>query len=153
VEGYRAAPDAKVAFQTLAGSLTEDERYEELRAVLEAHRERHADDPWLAYYRGQIHVHDKAWDKAVAAFGEAMNLAPKELRGTFSWQYNFAMYKAGRANRAYMESETRDRTFTQLADLFAEDKKGVELEALIETHRSLAIADPVVLYNHALAKV
>src|SRR5262249_7360353 len=77
LEGYRAAPDAKEAFQMLAEDLLEQADPKGLRQLIEAHRARHPDDTWLALYTGELHVRDGAWDKAAQAFREGLQQAPE----------------------------------------------------------------------------
>src|SRR5262249_44694849 len=131
LEGYEAAPDAGEAFHQLAGGLLEDDHWDDLRRLLESHRRDHADDPWLAYYQSKVHQHDKAWDKAAKVLGEALKREPEDARDTLETSYVFALYKTGHWERAYAEIEPHDQTFTHLANLMANDKKGVELEALV----------------------
>jgi predicted Zn-dependent protease len=153
LEGYQAAPDAAAAFQQLAESLLESDRWDDLRGLLEAHCRGHADDPWLAYYQAEVHRHDEAWDKMAAVLGEALKGEPKDADDSIRPNYVFALYKMGRWERAYAEIEPRDETFTQLANLMIQDKKRVELEALIGLHRPHAGDDPDLLYYDARSKV
>jgi predicted Zn-dependent protease len=153
LEGYRAVPDAEKAFQILAGELLEQDDLHNLRQLVELHRVKYAGNPWLAYYQGEIHLADKAWDKAAQAFGEGMKKAPKDFLDTLRARLVFSRYEAGQALRAYAETEPHDKIFTQLADLLAADKKGAELEALIQAHRMHAGNGPDLFYYESLAKV
>jgi predicted Zn-dependent protease len=154
VEGYQAAPDAKKAFQFAAEELLEQERAEELPRLIAAHRQREPADPWLDYYQAEVFFEEKAWDKAAAALAEGLKKAAPDEQQGFRRQYVYAMYKASRGMQAYQESPERDRTFVQLADLLAGDKKGGELENLIAAHRRLAApTDPEPIFYNSLAKV
>ncbi|HWG44368.1 MAG TPA: tetratricopeptide repeat protein [Gemmataceae bacterium] len=153
LEGYQAAPDAKKAFRTVAGDLLEQGHWEELRRLVEAHRKRHAEDSWLAYYQGEIHGEEQAWDKAAQVLGAGMKQAPKEVRASLRRQFVYAMYKAGRGLSSYAEAESPNENFTQLADLLAADKKGAELETLIQTHRRQVGDSPDLIYQESRAKL
>jgi predicted Zn-dependent protease len=153
LEGYRAAPDAEQAFEILAEDLQEQDRRDDLRRLIEAHRAGHPADPWLAFYQSDVHLEDKDYDKAARVLGEAMKRAPRNLRDQLRWKYIFAMYKAGRGLQAYEESEPRHPAFTQLANLLAGDKKGAELEALVKAHRAQDADDPDVFYFAARARI
>jgi tetratricopeptide (TPR) repeat protein len=152
LEGYHAAPDAQQAFEILANDLLDRGRRESLGPILEAHRGRSPNDPWLWYFTGEMHMDDEAWDKAVEAFRAGLSKAPQNLRDRFRSSYYSAMYRAGRALQAYRESEQRPQAFGQLANLLVLDKKAAELEALVAEHRPHAGADPDVWFFAAQAK-
>lgn len=153
VQGYQAAPNASEAFRQMAEGLLEDGRWDDLGSLLEAHRAGHAEDPWLAYYQAEAHQHDEAWDKAVTILSAALKRDPKDARESIQTNYVFVLYKAGHWQRAYREIEPHNKTFTQLANLMANDKKGAELEALIRVHKPNAGDDPDLPYYEARAKV
>ncbi len=153
VEGYRSAPDAVEAFRQLATGLLEVDRWDDLQRLLEAHRIGHASDPWLAYYQAQANIHDEAWDRAVKILKEALNRDPKDARENIQRDYVFALYKLGRWQQAYAEIEPHKETFTQLANLLANEKKGAELESLVHMHKPNAGEDADLTYFEARAKV
>ncbi len=153
VEGYRAAPDAKVAFETLAEYLLGDAKYDDLQRLLDVHRAGHADDPMLAYYQGEIHIQNKAWDQAAQVLAEGRKKAPNDLHDMFHWPLVYARYKAGRGLQAYAEIEPRAQTFTILANQLLADKDAAGLEKLIAAHRPHAADDPDLFYYEARAKV
>jgi predicted Zn-dependent protease len=153
IEAYRAAPDAREAFEILADDLEAEQRWNELRLLAQAHRAADPADLWLAYHQGEIHLHDKQWQKAADALSQAVKQAPKELHDRFRGSYVYAMYKAGRGRQAYIEADSRDSTFEQLANLMTADKKGVELEELVRLHRPHAGDDPRLLYQECRAKL
>jgi LSD1 subclass zinc finger protein len=153
LEAYRAAPDARQAFQIVAGQLLSQTRFDELRLLIPAHRAADPADPWLAYYRGELYLQDKEWTKAADVLAQGMKRATKEQRDGFRRNYVYAMYKAGRALQAYAVAEPHDSTFDQLANLMTNDKKGVELEELIRLHRPHAGDDSDLLYRECRAKL
>lgn len=153
VQGYQAAPNAAEAFRQMAEGSIEEGRWDDLRHLLEAHRAGHAEDPWLAYYQAEVHQHDEAWDKAVTILSAALKRDPKDARESIQTNYVFALYKAGHWQRAYQEIEPHNKTFIQLANLMANDKKGAELAALVRVHKPNAGDDPDLAYYEARAKV
>lgn len=152
LEGYRAAPDAVEAFTQLAAELIEENRSDELRRLLEAHRARHADDPWLAQYQAELHLHEEAWDKAAKILDKAWKHYPKDAREIIRRDYVFALYKIGCWQQAYAEIEPHKDTFTQLANLMANDKQGAELEALVRLHRPNAGDDADLTFYEMRAR-
>ncbi len=150
---YRADPEADTAFQMLAGYLLNDGHHNDLPRLIEAHRAVHPADPWLAYYQGELHVREEAWDKAALAFAEAWKNASKENRLTFRWHHVLALYRLGQWAQAYEKLEPRNDTFAQLANLMLQDKKRADLEALCKAHQPHAADDPELLYYQSLALV
>jgi uncharacterized protein HemY len=153
LEGYKAAPDAKEAFQVLGSAAVGEGRRDDLARLVEVHRAAHAADPMLAYYQGKIHVLDKDWDKAAKVLGEGLKRAQEKQREWYRWEYVRAMYKSGHGLEAYGTTDSRSETFMQLANLLAADKKATELEALIKAHRPHAADDPDLDARQATAKV
>jgi tetratricopeptide (TPR) repeat protein len=152
LEGYRAAPDARAAFQVVAGELRGTGRRDELQQLLAEHRKQHADDPWLAFHTGEMHLQEKNWGAAVTSLREAWDRAPKGEREYFGSRYVVALYRAGRALEAYQAVAPRQATFKQLAGLMVADGKGAELEALVAAHRAHAADDPDLLHAASRAK-
>jgi predicted Zn-dependent protease len=152
---YRAAPDAGQAFRHLAASLLNRGKYRELDELIKLHRQKQADDVWLGFYAGKLHVHGKAWDPAVQVLGEALKKAPDDVRFQFRWAYVDAMYRAGRGLQAYRECmpEVRTETFNQLTHALARDRNGAELEQLINAHRPHATDPAELLFLQARARV
>jgi tetratricopeptide (TPR) repeat protein len=153
LEGYRAPPDAREAFEIVAERLLRAGDRKGLRRLIDVHRGRDPDDPRLALYAGSLHLEEKDWAKAAAVLCAGWRKAPADLRERFRWKCVYAYYKAGRAPQAYKELGPRRETFTQLAHLLANDKKGKELEALVAAHRPHAGDDPDLLFHAARAKV
>jgi tetratricopeptide (TPR) repeat protein len=150
---YQAVPDAREAFTFLAARLGGQANLEELRRLVQAHRARQPDDPWLAYYTADLHLKDRVWAEAVRVLREAWKKAPADARRSFRGKYVYALHKAGRALEAYREVEPREETFNQLANLLLGERNGARLEALIEAHRPHAAEDPALLCYAARAKV
>lgn len=161
LEGYRAAPDASVAFNVLARTLLGEKKLQDLRNLLEAHRAAHADDPWLAYYQAELHFEDYAYDKAAQVLKEALKQAPKENHDRFWWRYMFAMYKSHHSVEAYLEADDREAAFNYLAEQLLRGGKNpllwdlnrAEMKRLLAAHRQLAGDSAEFLYFEARAKV
>jgi predicted Zn-dependent protease len=153
VEAYWAAPDSRYAFQVLAESLLEEEKFKDLGRILDVHRRRYADDPWLPFYTGSRHAEEKAWDKAIVALREAYQKAGADLRPRFRWAYVNALYQRGRVLQAYREVPPRKDTFNQLANQLLADRKAAVLEQLLEAHLPHAKGDPSVFFTMARARL
>ena len=153
MEGYRAVPDAKTAFSTLADDLLEEDRLDELRRLIEVHRQNHADDPLLALYQGDIDLADKAWDKAADGLLKGLKAAPKATKERFRWKAVLACYRAGRWKEAYEKVLPREETFAQLANLLEQDKKVDDLEQLCQAHWLHRADSPERLFYLSLTKV
>jgi predicted Zn-dependent protease len=152
LEGYAAAPDARRAFQHIANDLLDQFHMKELRQLVDAHRARLADDPWLPYFDAQILIEDREWDKAALMLREGLRRAPLENRNSLQSSYIFAMYKAGRGLNAYQEFPSKE-TFNHLASLCTQDRNGATLEALAQAYEPLAGDDPDLLFQKSRARV
>jgi tetratricopeptide (TPR) repeat protein len=153
IEAYRASPDPLKAFERLAGKWTDDEMIvDSLRSLVAAHRARHADDPWVLFYSAELHIGEKAWDRACAELEKWYQVASKQDRDRRRWQYVRALYQTGRGLRAYAEVEPRQETFQQLANLLRNDKKGAELERLVAAERLRQGEGALLLIHEAEAK-
>jgi tetratricopeptide (TPR) repeat protein len=153
LEGYAAAPDQAHAFQFLAEELLEEDRRDDLQRLIEAHRRRHPDDVMLCFYTGTLHRLVGDWEQAARVLVEGWKKAPANVRTRFRWNYVEALGKTSRAIEAYRAVEPRKDTFIQLANLLADDRKGAELQALIEEHRPHAKDEAQLFFQEARAKV
>lgn len=154
IEGYRAVPDRRQAFRVLMDqwSGNGDPNKERVK-LLEIHRARHADDPWLVYWTGVLYVEGKAWDKAAAALAPLWKTGDAEIRKRLGWYYAQAMVKTGQTLAAYQQSGADKEVYTQLVYWLCLDRKGAELESLVAAHRPHAGDDPLPLFHAARAKV
>jgi LSD1 subclass zinc finger protein len=143
LDAYQAIADAKLAFEILAGDLFDEARWPDLERLVAAHRLRCPDDVWLHYYTGELHLRDRAWDRAVQVLSEGWKKATPEVRGELRYRYALALYHTGRAQEAYRE--LGKEVFQQLANLMLADGKAEELEALLALHRLHAGDDPNLL--------
>jgi predicted Zn-dependent protease len=152
IQAYMAAPDSKQAFQLLGDDLLSLGRMEDVQQLVAAHTKREPDDVWLDYYRAQLHIKNKDWDKAAGLLAQAVKKEPADAFGRFRHAYILAMYRAGKVAQAYAQIEPRKETYYQLANLLITDQNGTALEALIAAHRPHADADPEVHFHEARAK-
>jgi tetratricopeptide (TPR) repeat protein len=155
LDAYRAVPntDAAAAFRTLADNLLDfdldpDERpagrepEEELRGLIDAHRQRQPADPWLHFYTGQLHMQAKDYDAAEKEFAAGMaKPLDEESQNRFRWTRVWARFQAGRGLSAYGEIGPSDKTFRQLAGLFNNPEHVDHLNELIEAHRKTTPID------------
>src|SRR5438128_829030 len=56
LDGYRAAPDKLVAFESLARHLLQEKKDKDLEQLLQEHEKHAANDVWLAFYAGELHA-------------------------------------------------------------------------------------------------
>ena len=59
----------------------------------------------------------------------------------------------GRAREAYNTIEPRGEVFRQLAQTMVVEKKGADLQTLLDVHRFNAVGDPIVIHYEAYAKL
>ncbi len=130
LDGYRNAPDAAHAFEYLAADAVYEQRVDDLKAVLSAHRETHPGDPWLDYYAGALAGLQDDWDTAVECYRAGWHAqrhdgAPDEYTDE---THRAAMYR---------------EAFEGLAWRFREDMDVDGLALLIEMHRLGEANDPM----------
>jgi hypothetical protein len=133
--------------------LLRENKLADLRQLLEAHRAAHADDPWLAQYQSDLHIREKAYDKAAQVLAEVLKQAPKEMHDRLWRRYLFVMYKLGRALDVYLKADDRNAAFQYLAEQLLLDKNSVGLERLIAAHRLQAGESADLFYFEARGKV
>jgi len=152
LEGYEAAPESKAAFRQLAMDLVDFGKADELEKLLALHGKRHPDDALVVYYRGELLLDQQAWQKAAEAFWEGWNTGDANVRRLIGPRYEFAMFQAGKAIESYAKTCNAKESFTNLAYLLVDAKKGTELDALIQKHRPNSADDGELLYFEARAK-
>jgi tetratricopeptide (TPR) repeat protein len=153
LEAYAAAPDPREAFRTLADYLRDESQRDQLRQLLNAHRQKQPDDIWLTFYTGTLSSDEQAWERAAQVLMSGWKQAPDDLREMFRSHAVYCLYQAGRWREAYEKVGPREQTFTQLTGLLAASRKGAELEAVIAAHQAHAGESPDLLFQAARAKV
>ena len=148
LEGYRAVPDARLAFQILAQRSFDRQMDKELKELLEEHRKAHADDPRLELVAGRLLVMDKAWDKALPIFEKLWkdqagkkappkdDDAPRDMSQEVRRLYLLCLARTGQALRAYKEVPPRRQVVFDLVYPLIEDKKLAEAEALLAAYKA-----------------
>src|SRR5260370_6017437 len=96
VDGYQAAPNSREAFQILASDLLDRPNSQELKKLMELHRQKHPDDPLLALYQAEFHVANPKWYLGATAFAEAWASDAKEHQDHFLGNNAFASTNAAR---------------------------------------------------------
>jgi tetratricopeptide (TPR) repeat protein len=135
LEAYQATPDA-ATFAFLAADLFGLSRFEDLRRLVAVHQKLHKDDVWLLFYTGELHIEEKAFDKAEKAFAAGMAKPLDEAgRERFRESRVFARFQSGKGLSAYTDIGPKKKTFDQLATLFSNTRQAKELAALMEAHR------------------
>jgi predicted Zn-dependent protease len=141
LEGYRAAPDAAAAFRTLGGDLARLHRKDELRRLVEAHRQREPNDRWLRYYEGELLLEEGRYAEAEKVFAAGPGPSDRGAQTSFDNRRQYALVKAGKATSAYAEQGPGKKAFDQLAWVCEGAKDGKQLEELVKAHRRHDPAD------------
>jgi predicted Zn-dependent protease len=116
-----------------------------LRQLIETHRAKRPDDPAADFYAGELHLREKEYDQAAAAFARGVARKPQEpLRQRFRYSHVRALYQAGKGLTAYTDFGRDKLTFNQLANLFVQGGKAKELQALVAAHRQTDLNDPTL---------
>lgn len=149
LDGYRAAPDAKAAFNLLADSFLDDGDWKKLRALVDAHQAREPNDPRLPEFAAEVLGAEKKWTEAANVLDRAWKKADAEQRKHLQWSYGQALCRAGNWSQAYRAIEPAGSGFISLASLMIADKKLTELQALIQIHRNTSPDDADISFFEA----
>jgi hypothetical protein len=152
-EAYRALPDGKAVFESVAEDLLDDGETEALGELAEAHRAAHPDDAAGAYYAGQLLADDEEWDEAAAVMEKGWRRADDEWKERLRAALVRALYKAGRTAHAYDAVGPRAETFNQLVMLLRLDRDGAGLQRLVDAERHRNASGTAVLLTEAQALV
>jgi tetratricopeptide (TPR) repeat protein len=158
IAAYRAAPPAGAGevFQAAASAVLsrsdpEDEEdeatekwREDLKALVSARFAAAPADPWVAFYRGELHVLTGDFAEADQAFAAAAGKVAAADRGTVRGRQVFVRYKLEKGRDAYREFGPDRAVFAQLAALFESDGDAEGLLALVADHTAKDAADPVL---------
>ncbi len=145
VAGYEAAPDPAEAFNYLAGGYEDGESVVDratLEQLLEAHRKRQPDDPWIHYYAGLLLSEREEYEAAereLRAGIERVGVEESEqeyLLDGLRYQMVSVLSAQGRHMEAYETIEPPEETFRQIADICRWAGKTEELKQLVAAHRA-----------------
>ncbi len=154
LEAYEKAKDQVSAFDFLARCVINDDKTKSLRALVDAHQARHADDPWLAYYSAYCLGLEGNFQAAAEALERTMSTwDDDEHRGAYlQGLYLESMAKVGRAVEAYGKVANPGEVFIEMADDLSDDAKDVEqLRALVDAHEVKNPADLWLAYYRGIA--
>lgn len=136
VHAYRAGTDKQATFAYIADRLMDEENADLLLAVATKHEKEHPEDINVYLYKGSAHYFKKQYAEAEKELAQGMSLAETEsIRDRFRQFRVLARFKMGEGLAAYKEIPPRRKTFEQLANLYLAEKKGQELEQLVQLHR------------------
>ncbi|MBT6155393.1 MAG: hypothetical protein HOL01_23370 [Planctomycetaceae bacterium] len=143
IEAYAAAPDASEAFQNLMGYDDDDEDVlieddDDRQRLMEAHRIRMPDDPWIHYHAADLLTKQKKYEEAEREYAACVAVTEDEdLLSSIRYQRISAMIQAGRGKEAYEKIAPSDETFQQVAEHHRRNEETDKLEKLVEQHRAL----------------
>src|SRR5262249_4710433 len=103
LDAYLAAPDASAALQTLGGYLVQHKRAKELAELGREPGKKHAEDKWLLFYQGELHLLSGETAEAEACFAAALDRGGTRDPWLFRNGLLRARVRAGKAAAAYRE--------------------------------------------------
>lgn len=143
---YKAAPQSREAFRTLAAELKKVFRTDDLLPLLNAHARKFPDDPLLPFYRGEAQVQRGQYALADKSFTAGMAQPPAAATlDSFRSSRVQARYHVGAGVDAHVTIGPRRETFQQLAMLCLQDHNDGLLETLLEAHARVDPNDPALL--------
>jgi tetratricopeptide (TPR) repeat protein len=150
-EGYLGAPDRSAAFEYLADCYTSgdyDFPREDFAKLLDEHRRKQPEDPWLNYYTGVLLAEQKKYDEAEKQYAAGVAKSrDEEIRAAFRYPRIWALHAAGKSMEAYRAFGPAIETFRQLAGYYRwleslSSQQTAELKSLVEAHRAAEPDDP-----------
>jgi len=153
LEGYQAVPDATTALRQLAGGIEDGEAlidFDELRPVLDAHRQRAPDDPWLHYFAGLAALDEDDLTTAEQEFMTVANAEDEELQVFLHHQRRQVLIRRGKLLEAYQAAEDKPEAFRELAANCRSDEDAEGLKTLLDVHRSKQPDDPWLAFYTAV---
>jgi len=158
IEAYAAAPDASEAFQYLMGYDDDDEEFlieddDDRQRLMEAHRIRMPDDPWIHYYAADLFTKQQKYEEAEREFAACVAVTEDDdLLSSIQFQRISSLVQAGRGEEAYEKIAPPDETFQQIAEHYRRNDEIDKLEKLVEQHRALQPNDKQLdLYSGIVA--
>ncbi len=156
VEGYRAAPDKRLALLQLAEGVEDGDgliSIDQLEPLLDAHREHFPEDPWLHYFdgtladlRGDLPTAEREFSLAAASADEDNEIyyAP--------YMHRDILLRQGKVLEAYRAYPEDPDVFAELARHCHSEQDVAGLAALVEEHRKPCPDDPWIVYYEAVMK-
>ncbi len=154
VRAYAIAAEPRDAFHTLAGELKRLYRPDELRSSLPRHAPRDPADPFLPWYRGEVHLQRGQYALADKAFAAALAKGRDErMLDQFRASRVQARYYTGKAMDAYATIGPAGQTFAQLVALAQQDRDDRLIAQLIAVHAKTHADDPELLRQRLNLKI
>lgn len=146
MRAYELSPDAEEAFAYLANGDVDDDQGAEsplrpdiLRKLLEAHRRRSPNDPWLAYHLGNLCCRDGNVDEALRVYKVGLDNLANDEDGDVEWALEFrisdCLAEAGRWREIYERGDSPTDSFEELAGQLQWREQFDILRQLVELHR------------------
>lgn len=129
VEAYRRTGQGKDFFD-MAEALVETGRVVELRALVAAHREKAAGDPWIDYFEARADLMEGDAAKAAASLERAWAALPVSKRGPVEAAYLHALCQSGQDAKAVRVLTTSAELSERLINELNAAGRGGELERL-----------------------
>ena len=146
VAGYEQAPDALEAFQHLLSGNEDDGSgltLPQRKALIDAHRQKHPDDPQLHYQAAQVLEEEEDYDGALRELTTAGDQAANDNdRAQFRRAIVALLHQAGRDVAAYQTIPPADETFRQLVQLHRWNERPEDVVRLKELHQLHQAANP-----------
>jgi tetratricopeptide (TPR) repeat protein len=142
LQGYRTAPDKRIAFEALGRELVKARQLRPLDELLAEHALVHGNDPWLEFFRGERALQAGDLAQAEHRFRLALGSALPAQR----WEFQIALWRAqvrcGHIDTAYQAAGGGARTFEALAGICQQERNAPELLTLIDAHGAAEPDDP-----------
>jgi hypothetical protein len=139
-EAFRQPGSGADRFYQLATLAIADQRWGDVKELIEWQRATGAADARLDYVRGVLSAHEKQWDQAIGHF--EFGLAKLEGDGDrwyLGWRLKQQLAEAcvrdGRWLEYYQKCADPSETFEQLAEVLVAEKNWDDLRGLIAAHR------------------
>lgn len=142
-----------VAFEQLADTLSNSDRWTDLDLLIQRHRAKHADDPMLHYYEGQLRVRQERWFEATAALRRGRDLLDEEdyRHNLFGFLLAQAALNGGNWQQFYAEETDKPRAFNHLCQAFRSRGDLENWRQVRDRHRQLFPWDNELLRQDAEA--
>jgi tetratricopeptide (TPR) repeat protein len=128
-------------FQQLARLCQSDGRWEELRRLINTHRQTAASDPWLNYFSA-LDLHHRGQHQPALDELQRAERGDETLQSYCQWVKSEYQVAAGRLAEAYASGDDRRQSFAALAARLARDEQWERLMELVRLHEAGFPLDP-----------
>lgn len=152
VEGYRACPDARYAFEYLGDFHVGRGEYDPLEKLIAAHKAADGRDMWIPYYEATRLVGQGKHEAAAALLKPLLHAAAEpEKLGSYANVYLQAMVNAGQPLEAYQAVPEAHNAFLTAANRLLADRDPAKLDQLVTLAEQRTPDDPWLPYFRAEA--